>query len=91
MEKVMYTTYLKKYKCNYYITESFKNFSDSDNEDKINSYGVRVDLLSINNMIKDTVNLTNIGINENDVKEYIKSLYYNEITPKHLKKLIIHD
>ncbi|MBR5227656.1 MAG: hypothetical protein IKV94_03370 [Clostridia bacterium] len=83
-EKVLYSCYLENFKCKYYITKSIKTFSD--NKNKIITYGVKIDLVN-HNSIKEQAILKEVGINENDVKEYITNLYNRQVTPKALKHI----
>lgn len=83
-EKVLYSCYLENFKCKYYITKSIKTFND--NKEGIKSYGVKIDLVNKNN-IKEQAILKEVGINENDVREYITNLYHRQITPNTLKQM----
>ena len=84
-EKALYSYYLNSFKCKYYIIQSNKTFSNG--EDSISSYGVKIDMMSLEDGIKDTVTLQHVGINENDVKEYVKNLYEGHALPCAIKAI----
>ena len=84
-EKALYSYYLKDFKCKYYITQTNKTFSNG--MDSISSYGIKIDMLSLENSIKDSAEVLHVGINENDVKQYIRNLYDGQAMPRKLKEM----
>ena len=84
-EKALYSSYLNGFKCKYYITQTNKTFSNG--EDCISSYGIKIDLFSLEDCLKDSAVLQHVGINENDVKEYIRNLYNGQVLPCSLKAM----
>ena len=85
-EKELYSWYVNNYKCKYYITQTIKTFQDG--QEDINSYGIKIDLISKENSVQDSVLLNEIGINETDVRNYIKNLYNGQVTPKNFKQML---
>ena len=86
MEKAMYSRYMNKYRCKYYITRAVKTFSNSD--DQIFSYGIKIEKVLCNNK-KESVEISHVGINEIDVKIYLKKLYNSFATPDKIKEKLI--
>lgn len=86
MEEKIYSRYLKKYKCEYYITRSVKTFEAGD--DKIASYGIKIEKIVRKNE-KESVEIKHVGINKLDVKIYLKELYDSFTTPKKLKEKML--
>jgi len=84
-EKALYSCYLSDFKCKYYITQTNKTFKESG--DSISSFGIKIDMLSLEDNIKDSAALQHVGINENDVKEYIRNLYNGQALPCELKTM----
>lgn len=83
MEREMYSRYLRKFRCKYYITRTVKTFTTG--QDKINSYGVKIEKIVSKNK-KECVEIKHVGINELDVKIYLKELYDTFTTPEKLKE-----
>lgn len=84
-EKALYSCYLNDFKCKYYITQSNKTFNNG--LDSISSYGIKIDMLSLEDSVKDSATLQHVGINEHDVKQYIRNLYDGQALPCVLKSL----
>jgi len=84
-EKALYSCYLNDFKCRYYITQTNKTFDNGT--DSISSYGIKIDLLSLEDSIRDSAALQHVGINENDVKQHIQNLYDGQALPCTLKAL----
>lgn len=86
MEKAEHSRYLRKYRCKYYITRSVKTFTTG--QDKVNSYGIKIEKIVSKNR-KESVEIKHVGINELDVKIYLKELYDTFTTPEKLKEKLI--
>ena len=88
MEQIecLYDRYIKDFRCKYYMTKTTKKFIDD--EDTINSFGVKIDKISSNGEVLSSVSVHNIGINEHDVRSFIKSLNDGKVTPITLKDIV---
>lgn len=82
----LYDRYIKDFRCKYYMTRTTKKFIDDN--DTVNSFGVKIDKLSRNGKLLSTVCVNNIGINENDVKTFIKILNDGKVTPITLEDIV---
>lgn len=87
-EKALYSCYLNDFKCKYYITKTNKTLEQG--KDCINTFGIKIDMLSLEDNIQDTALLNHVGINENDVKAHIRSLYDGQAVPATLKAMSIN-
>lgn len=81
MEQIvcLYDRYIQDFRCKYYMTKATKKFIDDS--DTINSFGVKIDKLSHSGKLLSTACVDNVGINENDVRSFIKSLNDGKVTP----------
>ena len=82
----LYDSYIKDFKCKYYMVYSTKEFVDLG--DSINVFGVRVDKISKSGKIIATTTVDDIGINENDVRQFISILRDGQVTPITLEDII---
>lgn len=88
MEKLeyLYNSYINEFKCNYYIVKSTKHFIDVG--DSVNVFGVKIDKLSTSGDLISTAMVSDVGINENDVRDFIKVLSDGKVTPITLKEIV---
>lgn len=86
MEKTVYSRYLRKFRCKYSITRTVKTFTTGS--DKVNSYGIKIEKIANRNK-KESIEIKHVGINELDVKIYLKELYDNFTTPEKLKEKLL--
>ena len=82
----LYDRYIKDFRCKYYMTKTTKRFID--NTDTINCFGVKIEKISTNGKLLSTACVKDVGINENDVKSFIKKLNDGKVTPITLKDII---
>lgn len=88
MEQVecLYVRYIKDFRCKYYMTKTTKKFIDDN--DIVNSFGVKIDKISFSGKLLSSASVNNIGINENDVRSFIKSLNDGKVTPITLDDIV---
>lgn len=88
MEQVecLYDRYIKDFRCKYYMTKTTKQFIDES--DIINVFGVKIDKIGTNGAILSTACVNEIGINENDVRNFIKQLNDGKVTPITLEDIV---
>lgn len=88
MEQVecLYDRYIKNFRCKYYMIRTTKKFIDDG--DTINSFGVKIDKVSSNGKLLSSACVSDVGINENDVKLFIKLLNDGKVTPITLKDIV---
>lgn len=88
MEQIecVYDKYIKDFKCKYYITKTVKKFIKE--EDLVNTYGVKIDKFTKSGCLIETASVKDVGINESDVKLFIKSLSDGQVTPVTLKDIV---
>ena len=82
----LYDRYINDFRCKYYITKSTKKFVTG--EDLINCYGVKIDKLDYEGKILSSATARDIGINEIDVKDFVKLLNEGEVTPITLNDIV---
>ena len=82
----LYDRYIKDFRCKYYMTKTTKKFID--NKDTVKSFGVKIDKLSHNGEILSSACVNNVGINENDVRSFIKTLTDGKVTPITLEDIV---
>lgn len=82
----LYDKYIKDFRCKYYITKSTKQYID--NEDIVNFYGVKIDKLDSTGSIISSAQVKDVGINETDVKGFIKLLNDGKVTPVTLEDIV---
>lgn len=82
----LYDRYIKDFKCKYYMTKTTKKFIDD--KDSIKSFGVKIDKLSLSGKLLSSVCVDDVGINENDVRSFIKSLKDGKVTPVTLEDIV---
>ena len=85
-EECLYDRYIKDFRCKYYMTKTTKKFIDD--KDTIKTFGVKIDKISRNGKIISSACVNNIGINENDVRSFIKLLNDGKVTPITLEDLV---
>ena len=82
----LYDRYISNFRCKYYMTKSTKKYIDD--KDTVNIYGVKIDKLDKKGDILSTACVKNVGINENDVKSFIKLLNDGKVTPITLEDIV---
>lgn len=82
----LYDKYIKDFRCKYYITKSTKKFINGD--DLVNCFGVKIDKLDYNGNIMSTAHVEHVGINEVDVRSFIKVLNDGQVTPITLNDIV---
>ena len=82
----LYDRYIKDFRCRYYITKSTKHFLTG--EELVNCFGVKIDKLDGDGKILSSANVTDVGINEMDVREFVKLLNDGQVTPITLKDIV---
>ena len=82
----LYDRYIKNFRCKYYMTKTTKKFIDA--VDTVNSFGVKIDKLSTNGKLLSSACVNDVGINENDVRTFIKMLNDGRVTPMTLEYII---
>lgn len=90
MEQIecLYDRYIKDFRCKYYMTNTTRKYIDD--KDTVKSYGVRIEKISKKGELLSVASVSNVGINENDVKTFIKKLKDGSVTPISLE-YIVHD
>jgi len=88
MEQIecLYDRYIKDFRCKYYMTKTTKRFIDD--KDTVNSFGVKIDKLNCNGKLLSTACVNDVGINENDVRTFIKLLNDGKVTPITLEDIV---
>ena len=88
MEQIecLYDRYIKDFRCKYYMTKTTRKFIDDN--DTVNSFGVKIDKISNTGKLLSTVSVNDVGINENDVRTFIKLLNDGRVTPITLKDIV---
>lgn len=82
----LYDRYIKDFRCKYYITKATKKFIDDT--DTINSFGIKIDKFARNGRLLSSAAVYNVGINENDVRTFIKKLKDGMVTPITLEDIV---
>jgi len=82
----LYDRYIKDFRCKYYITKSTKKFINGD--DLINCYGVKIDKFDGTGNLLSSAEVGDIGINETDVRGFIKILNDGGVTPITLNDIV---
>ena len=82
----LYDRYIKDFRCKYYITKSTKKFIDE--KDIVKVFGVKIDKIDNNGSVVSTASVNDVGINENDVRSFIKLLKDGRVTPVTLKDIV---
>lgn len=82
----LYDRYIKNFRCRYYITKSTKQFLTG--EDLVNCFGVKIDKLDEEGKVLSTAEVDDVGINETDVREFIKLLKDGKVTPITLNDIV---
>ncbi len=88
MEQIecLYDRFIKNFRCKYYMTKTTKKFIDDN--DTVSSFGVKIDKISHSGKLLSSVCVNNVGINENDVRSFIKSLNDGKVTPITLEDIV---
>ena len=88
MEQIecLYDRYIQDFRCKYYMTKTTKKFIDDN--DSVNSFGVKIEKLNSRGRIVSSACVNDIGINENDVRAFIKVLDEGMVTPITLKDIV---
>ena len=81
MEQVecLYDRYIQDFRCKYYMTKTTRKYIDDS--DTVSSFGVKIDKLSYSGKLLSSASVNNVGINENDVRSFIKTLNDGLVTP----------
>jgi hypothetical protein len=82
----LYDRYIKDFRCKYYITKATKKFITV--EDLINCFGVKIDKLDEHGELLSSAEVNDIGINEMDVRGFIKLLNDGDVTPITLNDIV---
>lgn len=82
----LYDRYIQDFRCKYYMTKTTKKFIDDS--DTVNSFGVKIDKISNTGKLLSSVSVNNVGINENDVRTFIKLLNDGKVTPITLEDIV---
>ena len=82
----LYDRYIKDFRCKYYMTKTTRKFIDDN--DTVNSFGVKIDKVSHNGELLSSDSVNNVGINENDVRSFIKLLNDGKVTPITLRYIV---
>ena len=88
MEQIecLYDRYIKDFRCKYYMTKTTRKFIDDT--DTVSSFGVKIDKVSRGGKLLSSACVNNIGINENDVRSFIKTLNEGKVTPITLEDIV---
>ena len=88
MEQIecLYDRYIRDFRCKYYMIKTTRKFID--NNDTINTFGVKIDKFSRSGILISSASVNDVGINENDVKSFIKLLNDGRVTPISLKDIV---
>ena len=88
MEQVecLYDRYIQDFRCKYYMTKTTRKYIDDS--DTVNSFGVKIDKLSSSGKLIASASVNNVGINESDVRSFIKTLNDGLVTPVTLKDIV---
>lgn len=88
MEQIecLYDRYIRNFRCKYYMTKTTRKFIDDN--DTVNSFGVKIDKISSTGKLLSSASVNNVGINENDVRSFIKLLNDGRVTPITLKDIV---
>ena len=86
MVECLYDRYIKDFRCKYYMTKSTKRYIDD--RDIVSFYGVKIDKLDNRGSIISSASVKNVGINENDVRSFIKVLNDGKVTPITLEDIV---
>ena len=88
MEQIecLYDRYIQDFRCKYYMTKTTRKYIDDN--DTVSSFGVKIDKLSSNGKLISSASVNNIGINESDVRLFIKTLNDGLVTPVTLKDIV---
>ena len=86
LNEFLYERYIKDFKCKYYITKNTKKYIDE--RDTVNFYGVKIDKIDNDGSVISSASVKNVGINENDVKNFIKILEEGKVTPITLEDIV---
>lgn len=83
----LYDRYIKDFRCKYYITKSTKKFVTGDS--LVNCFGVKIDKLDDSGKLLSSAGVDDVGINERDVKDFVKVLNDGQVTPITLNDIVI--
>lgn len=88
MEKLecLYDRYIKNFRCKYYMTKTTKQFIDE--KDIVNVFGVKIDKIDKKGGVISSACVNDVGINENDVRSFIKILNDGRVTPITLQDIV---
>ena len=88
MEQIecLYDRYIRDFRCKYYMIKTTRKFID--NNDTINIFGVKIDKFSQSGILLSSASVNDVGINENDVKSFIKLLNDGRVTPITLRDIV---
>lgn len=88
MEQVecLYDRYIQDFRCKYYMTKTTKKYIDDS--DTVNSFGVKIDKINSSGKLISSASVDNVGINESDVRLFIKTLNDGLVTPITLKDIV---
>lgn len=88
MEQVecLYDRYIKDFRCKYYMTKSTKQYIDD--KDTVSVFGVKIDKLDKLGSVISSASVSDVGINETDVRQFIKKLNDGRVTPITLEDIV---
>lgn len=88
MEQVecLYDRYIQDFRCKYYMTKTTRKYIDDS--DTVSSFGVKIDKLSSNGKLLSSASVNDVGINESDVRSFIKTLNDGLVTPITLEDIV---
>ena len=88
MEQVecLYDRYIKDFRCKYYMTKSTKQYIDD--KDTVSVFGVKIDKLDKLGSVISSASVSDVGINETDVRQFIKLLNDGRVTPITLEDIV---
>jgi len=88
MEQVecLYDRYIQNFRCKYYMTKTTRKYIDDS--DTVSSFGVKIDKFSSSGKLISSASVNNVGINESDVRLFIKTLNDGLVTPITLKDIV---
>ncbi len=88
MEQIecLYDRYIQDFRCKYYMTKTTRKYIDDN--DTVSSFGVKIDKLSSSGKLISSASVNNVGINESDVRSFIKTLNDGLVTPITLKDIV---
>ena len=88
MEQIecLYDRYIRDFRCKYYMTKTTRKYIDDN--DTVNSFGVKIDKLSSSGKLISSACVNDVGINESDVRSFIKALNDGKVTPITLEDIV---